>query len=62
MIGQSTRDAGEPLDRPVRIPDLVGTVLRTVFDGGQLRLRSDVPNGILRMRRSRTASSAREEP
>jgi hypothetical protein len=49
VIGQSTRDAAEPLDRPVRIPDLVGTVLRTVFDGGQLRLRSDVPNGILRM-------------
>jgi hypothetical protein len=49
VIGQSTRDAGEPLDHPVRIPDLVGTVLRTVFDGGQLRLRSDVPTGILRM-------------
>ena len=43
VIGQSTRDAGEPASTPVRIPHLLSTVMHTLFDAGQLRLRPDVP-------------------
>jgi hypothetical protein len=43
VIGQSSRDAGEPASTPVRIPNLISTVLHTVFDVGQLRLMPGVP-------------------
>lgn len=43
VIGQSTRDAGSAAADPVTIPNLISTVLHTVFDVGQLRLRPDVP-------------------
>lgn len=48
VIGQSTRDAGEPQSEPVRIPNLVSTILHTVFDVGVLRLERGVPKEILR--------------
>ena len=48
VIGQSTRDAGEPQSEPIRIPNLVSTILQTVFDVGVLRLERGVPNEILR--------------
>ncbi len=43
VIGQSTRDAGEAASTPVKIPNLVSTVLHSVFDAGQLRLMPGVP-------------------
>ncbi len=43
VIGQSTRDAGEAASTPVKIPNLVSTVLHSVFDVGQLRLMPGVP-------------------
>jgi hypothetical protein len=43
VIGQSNRDAGEPASSPIRIPNLISTVLHSVFDVGQLRLLSNVP-------------------
>ena len=43
VIGQSTRDAGEAASTPVKIPDLISTVLHSVFDIGQLRLMPGVP-------------------
>ncbi len=43
VIGQSTRDAGEAASTPVKIPNLISTVLHTVFDVGQLRLMPGVP-------------------
>ncbi len=43
VIGQSTRDAGEAASMPVKIPNLVSTVLHSVFDIGQLRLMPGVP-------------------
>jgi hypothetical protein len=48
VIGQSTRDAAEPLTEPVTIPHLVATVLHTLFDVGQLRLVPGVPREIVR--------------
>ncbi len=43
VIGQSTRDAGEAASTPVKIPNLISTVLHSVFDVGQLRLMPGVP-------------------
>lgn len=47
VIGQSTRDAGEPLTEPFRIPNLVATILQTVFDVGELRVARGVPGEIV---------------
>lgn len=38
VLGQSTRDGGEPMGEPVGPAHLIATVLRTVYDAGQLRL------------------------
>lgn len=46
VIGQSTRDAGEPLTTPVRIPNLISTVLHSVFNVSQLRLMPGVPQDL----------------
>jgi len=43
VIGNSTRDAGEPAGNPLRIPNLVSTILHSVFDIGQLRLVPGIP-------------------
>lgn len=43
VIGQSTRDAGEAASTPVKIPNLISTVLHSVFDVGLLRLMPGVP-------------------
>ncbi|RLS32412.1 MAG: DUF1501 domain-containing protein [Planctomycetota bacterium] len=43
VIGQSTRDAAEAASNPVRIPNLISTILHTVFDVGQLRLQPGLP-------------------
>lgn len=48
VIGRSNRHAGEPDSEPVTIPNLVSTVLHTLFDVGELRLVRGVPNEILR--------------
>jgi hypothetical protein len=48
VIGQSTRDAAEPLTEPIAIPNLVATILHTLFDINQLRLLPGVPPEILR--------------
>ncbi|HEX4071989.1 MAG TPA: DUF1501 domain-containing protein [Planctomycetaceae bacterium] len=48
VIGQSTRDAAEPLTDPITIPHLVATVLHALFDVGQLRVTPGVPREIVR--------------
>jgi hypothetical protein len=47
VLGQSTRDAGEPLSEPIRIPNLVSTVLGTLLDTGRLRLKTGIPTDIV---------------
>lgn len=39
VIGQSTRDGGEPDTDPLTLKHLVSTILHTVFDVGRLRLQ-----------------------
>jgi hypothetical protein len=49
VIGQSTRDGGEPQSEPYDIDHLVGTVLHTLLDLGQVRLMSELPQDLLRL-------------
>ena len=39
VIGQSTRDGGEPVADGLSNANLISTILHTVFDVGQLRLQ-----------------------
>ena len=48
VVGQSTRDVGEPLTTPYRINNLVGTIFPTLLDVGQVRLKQGLPRDIAR--------------
>ena len=49
VIGQSTRDAGEPATEPVTIPNLVSTIMHTLLDVGQVRTMTNVPADVARV-------------
>ncbi len=49
VIGQSARNGGEPNSDPVRIKNLVGTVMNTLFDVGKLRVVRGLPREIQQM-------------
>ncbi|MEZ6131466.1 MAG: DUF1501 domain-containing protein [Planctomycetaceae bacterium] len=49
VIGQSTRDAGNPLSEPWGIDNLLATIFRTVFNVGELRLQQSLPVDLVRM-------------
>ena len=46
VIGQSTRDGGEPATEPVRIKNVIATVLHTLFDVTELRLAPGAPREV----------------
>ena len=48
VIGHSTADAGEPASQPIRIPNLVATVMHSLMDIGQLRVTRGIPAEINR--------------
>lgn len=48
VVGQSTRNVGEPLTTPYRINNLVGTIFHTLLDVGQVRLEQGLPRDIAR--------------
>lgn len=48
VIGQSTRNAAEPASDPVRIPNLLATIMHTLFDVGELRVTRGVPSEVMR--------------
>jgi hypothetical protein len=48
VIGQSTKNSGEPSSDPVRIPNLLATIMHTLFDVGELRVTRGVPNEVMR--------------
>ncbi len=48
VIGQSTRDGGEPLTDAVTNRHLIGTIMNSVFDMSQLRLLRNLPSDLLR--------------
>lgn len=49
VIGQSSRKNDEPLTEPVGPSHLFGTVLHTLFDVGQLRVRAGVPRDLMQL-------------
>ena len=49
IIGQSTRDAAEPLSERVTIANLLATIGEVAFDVPQMRLRSDLPADLVRL-------------
>ncbi|MGV2341270.1 MAG UNVERIFIED_CONTAM: DUF1501 domain-containing protein [Planctomycetaceae bacterium] len=48
VTGESSRDAGEPASAACGIPNLIATILHTLFDVGQLRLEPGIPARLLR--------------
>jgi len=48
VIGQSTRDGGEPLSEPVEMSNLVATIMHTLLDIGRVRLETGLPQDLLR--------------
>jgi hypothetical protein len=48
VIGQSTRDGGEPLADPVNSEHLIATILHTLLDIPELRLKTGLPSDLLR--------------
>jgi hypothetical protein len=49
VIGQSARNGGEPNSDPVRIRNVIGTVMNTLFDTGKVRVTRGMPREILQM-------------
>ncbi len=45
-VGESTRDAGEPNGEPVTMRNLLGTVMHTLLDPGQVRLMEHLPRDL----------------
>ena len=49
VIGASNRDGGRPATEPVRIPNLISTVMHSLFDVGKLRVTRGVSRELLAM-------------
>ncbi len=48
VIGQSARGADVPAADPISTPNLMATIMHTLFDIGQLRLQSGLPRDLLK--------------
>jgi hypothetical protein len=49
VIGRSTKNGGEPADNPVHMRHLIGTIMHTLFDVGELRLRRDITGDVAKV-------------
>ncbi len=49
VIGTSSRDGGRPTSEPVRIANLISTVMHTLFDVGKLRVTRNASRELLSM-------------
>ncbi len=49
VIGQSARDAGTPASDPISTPELMSTLMHTLFDVGQLRLVQGLPRNLTQL-------------
>ncbi len=47
VIGQSTRNGGEPASDPITIPDLMATIMHTLLDTGEVRLMEGLPRNLV---------------
>ena len=46
VIGESTRDGGEPNSEAVTPQNLLGTIMHTLLDVGQVRLMESLPREV----------------
>jgi len=49
VVGESTKDAGEPNTTPVTPRNLIGTIAHVLFDLGRLRIARGLPDEITRL-------------
>jgi hypothetical protein len=49
VIGQSTANGGEPATEPVRIPNVIATIMNTLFDIGEVRLMRGISGDVARV-------------
>jgi Protein of unknown function (DUF1501) len=49
VIGKTSANGGEPATEPVRIPNLIGTIMHTLFDTGKLRITRGVSREVMQM-------------
>ena len=49
VIGQSTRDAGEPATNPYGIESLIATIMHSLVDVSEVRLMRNLPTDVLRI-------------
>jgi uncharacterized protein (DUF1501 family) len=49
VIGQSSRDGGEPAGNPQRIPTLIATIMHALFNVGDVRLAPGLPTDVNRV-------------
>ena len=47
VIGQSSRDGGEPASDPVTMADLIATIMHSLLDIGEVRLMPGVPRTVV---------------
>src|SRR5262245_2991233 len=47
VIGQSTRDGGEPASDAVTIPDLIATIMHTLLEVDQVRVTDGLPRSLI---------------
>ena len=47
VIGESSPDAGEPASEPVTTENLIGTIMHTLLDVGEVRLMENIPRDVL---------------
>jgi hypothetical protein len=47
VIGQSSRNGGEPAADPVTTPDLMATIMHTLLDIGDVRLMNGLPSAVM---------------
>jgi uncharacterized protein (DUF1501 family) len=49
VIGQSNREGGEPASNPIRIPNLIATIMHTLLNVGEVRVASGLPTDVNRV-------------
>jgi len=49
VIGRSTANGGEPADNPVPRHQLIGTIMHTLFNVPELRLRPDAAGAVSKL-------------
>ena len=49
VVGQSTKDAGEPATHPYGIENLISTIMHSMLEVGEVRLMRNLPSDVMRI-------------